>query len=385
VTSDNRKHGGIHPVVALESHEANLGGLVNDALQHLPPSSNDHRNTGRALAISRGSEVQWKVKPDFVSVTRGPGMRSNLAAGLGTAKGLSIAWQVPLVGVHHMQAHALTPRLVTALQSPPEALRTPDFSFLSLLVSGGHTMLLNSRSLTEHTTIASTVDVAIGDSLDKAARMILPPDWIAGSTNTGYGRLLEQFAFPRGEKDYNYSPLSRAEELVPSSLLGHKLMLPLATTRALKFSFAGIPSTVERVLDASLPQEITHEERVKLARTVLQVSFEHLASRIVIALEDQESLRSAKTLVISGGVASNHYLKAVIRSVLDLRGFSHLNIVYPPPSLCTDNAAMIAWAGVEMFGAGWTTDLSCAAIRKWSMDPASGDGGILGATGWVRK
>jgi N6-L-threonylcarbamoyladenine synthase len=311
-------------------------------------------------------------------------MRSNLAAGLDTAKGLAVAWQVPLVGVHHMQAHALTPRLVSALENDGDTPSSPDFPFLSLLVSGGHTMLVNSTSLTEHTLVASTMDIAIGTALDKAARVILPLEWISRSANTMYGRFLEQFAFPNDENDYNYrAPRIRQDELIQNSFLGHKLMLPLTETRDLKFSFAGILSTAERVLRPKELDQVSLEERMELARVILRVSFEHLASRIAIALQDQKGLRDVKTLVISGGVASNNYLKTILRSFLDARGFSDIQVIYPPPSLCTDNAAMIAWAGIEMFEAGWTSDLSCTAVRRWSMDSTSDDGGILGAKGWV--
>ena len=74
-----------------------------------------------------------------------------------------------------------------------------------------------------------------------------------------------------------------------------------------------------------------------------------------------------------------------LRAYLDARGFRNVRLVFPPPELCTDNAAMIAWAGIEMFRDGWTTDLDCNAIRKWSIDPEAEDGGIMGASGWMRQ
>ncbi|KAK4975635.1 Mitochondrial tRNAs modification protein, partial [Elasticomyces elasticus] len=148
-------------------------------------------------------------RPDFVSVTRGPGMRSNLAVGLDTAKGLALAWDVPLLAVHHMQAHALTPRLVSALAKKDgfgDATVTPAFPFLTLLVSGGHTMLLSSTSLVEHKILAETKDIALGDCLDKAARAILPLGFLESlPANTPFGRALELFAFPGGASDYEYN------------------------------------------------------------------------------------------------------------------------------------------------------------------------------------
>jgi len=91
-----------------------------------------------------------------------------------------------------------------------------------------------------------------------------------------------------------------------------------------------------------------------------------------------------KTLVVSGGVAANQFLMTLLRSFLDARGFSQVEIVAPPPYLCTDNAAMTGWAGIEMFETGWQSDLRCRALRKWSLDARSDDGGILGPDDWIK-
>jgi N6-L-threonylcarbamoyladenine synthase len=236
ITSNNVAFNGVHPLVALESHQENLARLVAEAIDNLPSSK-----LGNALAKGcidedeLGSRVHYEVNeehtifkkrlPDFISVTRGPGMRSNLFTGLDTAKGLAVAWQKPLVGVHHMQAHALTPRLVDALQTRgttrmlPEASTgsinseshcygrpgvqsikpihaEPDFPFLSVLASGGHTLLVRSASLTDHEIMASTSDISIGECLDKIARIVLPPEVLQTAGSTMYGALLETFAFP---------------------------------------------------------------------------------------------------------------------------------------------------------------------------------------------
>lgn len=106
-----------------------------------------------------------------------------------------IVWQIPLVGVHHMQAHALTPRLVSALEQPPEASPEPAFPFLSVLASGGHTLIIQSESLTEHRLLGTTSDIAVGECLDKVARILLPPELLQSTRSTMYGALLERFAF----------------------------------------------------------------------------------------------------------------------------------------------------------------------------------------------
>ncbi|KAG2021819.1 hypothetical protein GB937_004367 [Aspergillus fischeri] len=401
VTADTREYRGIHPILALESHQENLAKLVDKALTHLPSVSEDGEDTSKLMKLSDGSQ---RRKPDFVSATRGPGMRANLFTGLDTAKGLSVAWQVPFVGVHHMQAHLLTPRLVSAMNrarqgtdvastNPP---LTPEFPFLSILVSGGHSMLVESTSITDHTIMASTADIAIGESLDKAAREILAPSVLNEAKTTMYGKLLEQFAFPNGSADWSSycAPKTRGEELIKQpSPWGWTLTSPFANTRQLQFSFSFLPSMINKLMGAkkTAGKDVSDEERVALAREAMRVCFEHLGSRTIIALEElQQKARNkgvpdVKTLVISGGVAANRFLMAVLRSFLDVRGFGHVEIVAPPPYLCTDNAAMIGWAGIEMFEAGFSTDLGGRALRKWALDPRAEDGGLLGADGWMIK
>jgi len=399
ITADNSKFRGVHPMVALDSHQINLGKLVKKALQNLP-GSNNHGNEAadpkKSISIydqSKESLVQ-KQKPNFVSVTRGPGMRSSLSTGVDTAKGLAIAWQIPLVGVNHMQAHALTPRLVSALDNP-ESQTEPAFPFLSLLVSGGHTMLVHSTSLTSHPILATTADIAIGDCLDKCARHILSSHLLAISKDTMYGRLLEAFAFPF-DSSYEYTPPPRrAEELArKSTKWGWAFGVPLAETRSgsksrsMEFSFTGTGSTVQRTVENKAKEGgMGGEERQDLAREAMRVVFEHLASRVVMALQSLQdnSEKAVRTLVVSGGVACNGFLRHILRNFLDVRGFAHIELAFPPPALCTDNAAMIAWTGMEMFEAGWESDLGVQAVRKWSVDPDAEDGGILGLDGWKRR
>lgn len=389
ITADSRQYQGIHPIVALDSHRENLAKLVNKALKALPahaaPDQDDSINT---IMVREDSRCLIRRKPDFVSVTRGPGMRSHLSVGLDTAKGLSVAWQIPMVGVHHMQAHALTPRLVSALEQEVGSPACPAFPFFSLLVSGGHSMLILSRSLTDHETLASTSDIAVGEALDKIARKVLFEAYQNGKVDTMNGRTLETFAFPGGAGDYNYRPpATRGEEIAKEETKwGWDITTPFAETKALDFSFSGIESMVTKILTGS-SRDITEEERDDLAKESMRVCFEHLASRTVLALLKIKEASSSNidSIVVSGGVASNKYLRAVLRSFLDIRGFSHVQLLFPPLSLCTDNAAMIGWAGIEMYEAGWHSDLSCKALRRWSMDSRSGDGGILGTDDWVHN
>ncbi|SLM34379.1 probable o-sialoglycoprotein endopeptidase [Lasallia pustulata] len=396
ITANNKEYLGVHPVVAVESHRQNLATLITKALQSLPDAPSASDDPSSTIRVRAGSGWTRKRKPDLVSVTRGPGMRSCLAAGIDTAKGLAVGWQVPVVGVNHMQAHALTPRLVSAMAPNSTPVVEPAFPFLSLLVSGGHTLLLHSTGLIDHTVLATTSDMAIGDAVDKMARVVVPTEIIRQSDEIMYGRLLEQFAFPLGEEEHAYAaPATRKDELARNiTRWGWAIGAPLAETRSgsksksMEYSFSGLGSAVKRIAD-NAGAVLGIDERKDLAREAMRLAFEHLASRVVIALEklrakNVNSDLGIGTLVVSGGVASNSYLRTILRSFLDVRGFSHMQLSFPPPSLCTDNAAMIAWAGIETFEAGWESKLDMTALRKWSLDPRAGDGGILGVGSWKK-
>lgn len=292
-----------------------------------------------------------------------------------------------------MQAHALTPRLDYALRNrDPNTPLNPPFPFLSLLVSGGHTLLIHSESLTKHKILANTLDIAIGDCIDKAARSILPASVLADASSGAFGPALEHFAFPNGLTNYNYiPPSSRAEELASCtrpSPYGWPFALPLTIneggkkTRMLAFAFSGMNTYVQRLVERGWDHNanklskvardtpMSEEEVRHLAREVQRVAFEHLASRVLLALQDmqEKDLEVPKTLVISGGVAANAFLRLVMKSFLAVRGFEHIQVVVPPVNLCTDNAAMISWAGMEMFEEGFMSELDIRALRKWSLE-----------------
>jgi len=391
ITSDNRQYGGVHPIAAHESHQMNLGRLVKKALQCLPLKRLPYGKftyMSDALLVDGSNGTHLRKKPDFVTVTRGPGMRASLMTGLDTAKGLAVAWQVPLLGVNHMQAHALTPRLVSALAATFERIKPfeddPAFPFLTLLVSGGHTMLVHSRSLCDHEILANTTDIPIGDVIDKCAREILPASTLATAPDVMYGQLLEAFVFPEENPTYEYMPPKSFNS--PKEDYEWTINPPYmnpgpegSITYAKSFTYSGIGSIVKRIME-KLP-EMGEAERRRLAKATMEVAFEHLASRVLFALE-QPDIKNIETLVVSGGVASNQYLKHIFRTILDRNGYKKMRLLFPPPKFCTDNAAMIAWTGIEMYEAGWRTKLDAMVVRKWAIDPRAEDGGILGIDGW---
>ena len=399
---------------SVESHEIHLPGLVQKALRHLPRTDDEDPLRSFTLPSLIDGLSTRHVKPTFIAATRGPGMRSCLATGLATAKGLCLALNVPLVGVHHMQAHALTPRLASALENQrrpfEESIQayteyTPTFPFLTLLVSGGHTLLLKSASLTSHTELADTVDIAGGACIDKMARHILPPNLLAGhEADTNYGRLLENFAFSEAsmpEHSYNYlPPRTRGGLLTPRLSNWNWAIPPPLSQRTTGFSFAGLSSTIARIAEQGTnllaksrgqprTEPMCDDERRVLAQEAQRVLFEHLADRVCSAIDGirRETGEMPRTVVVSGGVAANKFLHVVLRGLVrarfeeaGLKG-AEVEFVFPPTELCTDNAAMIAWAGIEMWEAGWESELGVTVEKRWGM----GEEEILGIGGWKKR
>lgn len=313
ITADNSAFAGIHPATAVESHQRSLPGLVARSLESLPASSSEPSKAGSAAVIELRTGLTDRVRkrrPDFISVTRGPGISACLATGLDCAKGLAIAWQIPLVGVHHMQAHALTPRLSYALDGNERA--QPRFPFLTLLVSGGHTLLVHSQDLCDHAILADTTDIAIGDALDKMARSILPRGMLEGQ-EIMYARVLERFAFSETAQRGCYdAPSSRASEIMRNiTQWGWTLPVPLAQSKKMQFTFSGLETAVKRICEQRA-KHMEEAERAEMARECMRVAFEHLAMRVAWAFHDLRAKgQEASALVMSGGVASNGFLRVM--------------------------------------------------------------------------
>ncbi|KAH8775490.1 glycoprotease pgp1 [Diaporthe sp. PMI_573] len=376
VTCANKHHRGVHPVEAVKSHTRNLPALVQ-------------------TAITR------KGRPDLIAVTRGPGMKPCLSVGVSFAKALSVSWGVPLVGVHHMQAHALSIQLDAAQLLSLDKSRGPgpQYPFLNLLVSGGHTMLVYTKSAIEHRVLASTQRgitnsrekgsaTAVGEMLDKCGRDIVPERSIPKHTDSVvYAKQMSDFCRVNGKyrdlmQGAYEAPQKRHDEIeiYESENGSWSLRPPLRLSRDMTYEFAGFGGQVRKII--SERPDMENRERAELAYQTMRLAFEHIMSRVIMALQDDEELLAnpPQSLVISGGVASNQFLRTVAASMLQARGFGNMNVTAPRPYLCTDNAAMIAWAGQKMYRAGWTTDLSFLPQAEWPIEEI-----LTGVDCWVRK
>jgi N6-L-threonylcarbamoyladenine synthase len=259
---------------------------------------------------------------DAIAATAGPGLIGGVMVALLAGKGLALAAGKPLVAVNHLEGHALSPRLVD-----------PDlgFPYLLLLVSGGHCQLLEVRAVGDYRRLATTIDDAAGEAFDKAAKLL----------DLGYpgGPAIEQLA--KGG-DAKAVPLPR----------------PLVGSGEPHFSFAGLKSAVQR---AAASGEHRPED---VAASFQQAVVDCLVDRTRLALGKID----APALVVAGGVAANHSIRTALLELAREQGRS---FSVPPAWLCTDNAAMIAWAGAERFAAGLTDDLDTPARARWPLDQSA--------------
>ncbi|CAN8099420.1 unnamed protein product [Discula destructiva] len=359
VSCPNQIHKGIHPVEAVASHTQHLSRLVS--------------------LVTKG-----RGKPDLISVTRGPGMGGCLSVGVTTAKALADVWNVPIIGVHHMQAHALSPFMAEAMRRAHGHHLQPlddEYPMLTLLATGKHTMLVHTKSSVSHRILASTETTALGHVLDKIARELVPQHLIpSGDAVVCYPAIMEDWLGLTVTENYKPPP-NRAKEIeVYQSPYTWNLQPPLRKTREMKYNFTSLCGRTLAIFRER--PEMAEDERKTLAAQTMRIAFEHLMSRVFIALEeDQELLQDPpKRLVLSGGVASNRAIGSIALRSLAKRGYGQIKMGWASKQWCTDNAAMIAYTGYKMYEDGWQTNQSFGPVAKWSIEEI-----LTGVNGWIRR
>ena len=256
---------------------------------------------------------------DAVAATAGPGLIGGVMVALLAGKGIALSAGKPLVAVNHLEGHALSPRLVDPALG---------FPYLLLLVSGGHCQILEVRGVGDYRRLATTIDDAAGEAFDKAAKLL-------GLPYPG-GPALEGLA---AEGDPNAVPLPR----------------PLLGSAEPHFSFAGLKSAVQRAVAGG------EHKPADIAASFQQAVVDCLVDRIRRVLDSSE----APTLVVAGGVAANSAIRSALKALAETSG---RNFSVPPAWLCTDNAAMIAWAGAERLALGLVDPLDAPARARWPLD-----------------
>ena len=307
-TSLHADFGGVVPEIAARAHAERVDGCVAQAM---------------AAAGLRFADL------DGIAVTAGPGLIGGVLAGVMCGKGLAAATGLPLVGVNHLAGHALTPRLTDGLAFP----------YLMLLVSGGHCQYLRVDGPAAYTRLGGSIDDAPGEAFDKVAKVLgLPqPGGPAVETAARDGDA-RRFALPR----------------------------PLLDRPGCDMSFSGLKTALLRARDKVIAEKggLTRQDRADLCAGFQAAVAEVMAEKTRRAL----AIAPVGALAVAGGVAANGAIRTVLEQVCADAG---VRFLAPPLVLCTDNAAMIAWAGIERFRAGSRDDLSLSARPRWPLDQTS--------------
>ncbi len=300
--------GGVVPEIAARAHLDHLDHLIGEAMKQA------------------GLDF---TQLDGVAATCGPGLIGGVMVGMMAGKAIALAHDKPFLAVNHLEAHALTPRLVKDIPFP----------YLVLLVSGGHTQILVAEKIGHYHLLASTRDDAVGECFDKAAKMM-------GLPYPG-GPHLEKLAS-------QCANLKQAKDHYPFSI-------PMKGSKDIEFSFSGLKTAVRNYItpDADLPA---------LAASLQSVLAETLAYRSGQAMEKFKAAYPDKdrpALIVCGGVSANKTIRSALDHACAENGF---DLMAPPMEYCTDNGAMIAWAGVELLQAGRISSLSMKARPRWPLE-----------------
>jgi N6-L-threonylcarbamoyladenine synthase len=297
----HRTYGGVVPELASRDHVRRLLPLTRQALKRADTEPKDLHG---------------------VAYTAGPGLIGALLTGASLARSLAYAWRIPAIGVHHLEGHLLAP----LLEAEP-----PPFPHLALLVSGGHTLLIEVSAIGAYRVLGASRDDAAGEAFDKTAKLLgLPyPGGPQLAQLAGHGTP-GAFSFPR----------------------------PMLDRAGLEFSFSGLKTAV---LHALRGRELTPQLRADVARAVQEAIVETLTAKTLRALE----YTGLTSLVVSGGVSANRHLRERLTAAAGSRG---VRVYYPRIEFSTDNAAMIAVAGLKRLEAGQHDGLAIEARAQWPLE-----------------
>lgn len=308
---DHAPFGGVVPEIAARAHVDILDGLIENALRQ---------------ADMQLSDV------DGIAATSGPGLVGGLLVGLMTAKALALAANKPFLGINHLEGHALTARLTDNLPFP----------YLLLLVSGGHTQMILVKALGDYERLGTTIDDALGEAFDKTAKLLGLP-------------------YPGGPAVEHVAQSGDRERI--------DLPRPLKGEKRLDFSFSGLKTAVRQAATEMAP--LNPQDVADIAAAFQFAVTDTLSDRVGRSLQrfvEQFPQCAHQALVVAGGVAANQAIRTELQNLCDAHGF---RFVAPPLALCTDNAAMIAYAGAEHFARGDSSALDIAPRSRWPLDEKS--------------
>lgn len=304
--AEHARFGGVVPEIAARAHVDLLDGIVGQAMK------------------DAGTEF---AQLSAVAAAAGPGLIGGVIVGLTTAKAIAMVHDTPLIAVNHLEAHALTPRLTCALAFP----------YCLFLASGGHTQIVAVIGVGQYVRLGTTVDDAMGEAFDKVAKMLSLPypggpevERAAADGNP------KRFAFPR----------------------------PMLGRPDANFSLSGLKTAVRNEASRITPLET--QDISDLCAGFQAAVLESTADRLSVGLRlFHERFGPPRALVAAGGVAANRAIRGALQ---DVAAKAQTTLIIPPPALCTDNGAMIAWAGAERMALGMTDTMDAPPRARWLLD-----------------
>jgi N6-L-threonylcarbamoyladenine synthase len=309
--ADHRPYGGVVPEIAARAHVENLDVVIEAALASADMSLADM---------------------DAIAATAGPGLIGGVMVGLTTAKALALAARKPLIAVNHLEAHALSARLSEHVEFP----------FLLLLISGGHCQLLAVDGTGRFSLYGTTIDDAVGEAFDKAAKLL--------ALSYPGGPAIEALARQGDERRFD----------LPRPMLGRE---------GADFSLSGLKTALRQVVRTTpLDQTATADLAASFQAAVVDILVDRTRSAM---RRYRRELAGGLRLVVAGGVAANMSVRQALAALCREEGFEPK---ITPPYLCTDNAAMVAWVGVERFDLGWLDDVNAAPRARWPLQATRAGG-----------
>lgn len=306
---DHNEFRGVVPEIAARLHLTNLEKATNLALQEA------------------GLELQ---NVDAIAATCGPGLIGGVIAGTMLGKSLASVLDKPFIAVNHLEGHALTCRLSD----------TTEYPFLLLLVSGGHCQFVAVQGLGKYKILGATMDDAVGEAFDKVARML-------------------GLSFPGGPQIEKYAKRGDANRF--------DFPKPIYHQKNCDMSFSGLKTAVRLSIEEIILRQgnLTEQDIADISASFQKVVADILVKKMSFAIDYYEELCEGKRVVVGGGVAANMCIREVLTRLCELRGY---NFVAPPLKLCTDNAAMIAFAGLERLNAGIINNIDFRPRARWSLE-----------------
>ena len=305
-TEEHARFGGVVPEIAARAHVDLLDGIIASAM----------KEAGIGYA-----------QLSAVAAAAGPGLIGGVIVGLTTAKAIAMVHDTPLIAVNHLEAHALTPRLTCALAFP----------YCLFLASGGHTQIVAVVGVGDYVRLGTTVDDAMGEAFDKVAKMLsLPYPGGPQVERAAASGDATRFAFPR----------------------------PMLGRPDANFSLSGLKTAVRN--EASRLEPLEPQDISDLCAGFQAAVLDSTADRLSVGLKlFQEQFGTPRALVAAGGVAANHAIRSALQ---DVAAKAETTLIIPPPALCTDNGAMIAWAGAERMALGLTDTMEAPPRARWLLD-----------------